>query len=176
MSVSTVTALPFAQWRMMNVLDGTVRKPATVLLNRCDADREDLLGLWDAGLVAATLDDLDGDVDLGLLRLDHGLLDNYDVRIRLTAAGVRWVAESPSNRALLAVDELGGHKQVLLTDAARKADVELSAYLLLAGVDLVSIIMPGGSEVRQNDTFALRAFRTSLRVHLTATGRLVINS
>jgi hypothetical protein len=176
MSVSTVTALPYPQWRMMNVLDGAVRKPATVLLNRCDASQEDLLSLWEAGLVAATLDNLAGDVDLGLLRIDHGLLNDYDVRIRLTPAGIRWVNESPSNRALLAVDELGGHKQVLLTDAARKADVELSAYLLLASVDLVSIIMPGGSEVRQNDTLALRAYRTSLRVHLTATGRLVINS
>ena len=176
MSVSTVTALALPQWRMMNALDGTGRQSATKLIKRCDADREDLLDLYEAGLITSQLNDLAAWVQRRPLTDGSEPVDLIGVQIWLTPAGSRWVNENPNNRALGAVDEIGGAGRVSLVDAARKADVELSAYLLLVADGLVTIVQPDGHELGPNDTLALRLYRTSLRVRLTCRGQLVVNS
>jgi hypothetical protein len=177
-TTSTQTALPDPQWRMMNVLDGRVRQPARALLVRCDAGVDDLLALWERGFIAAKVDG--GDVDLGLLTLDRGLLTRsrsarsaFEIEIHLTPGGNRWVSENPSNRALLVVEELDAGRGARLTDVVAKAGVDREAFLMLAAARLVSLRLPDGPDADPYPS-TLWMFGHVLRVSLTSRGRNIV--
>jgi hypothetical protein len=165
MSVSTVTALPHPQWRMMNRLNSRAGKPATPTLSRCDASIDDLIALHERELVAGRIGD--DNIDLGLLAHDRGLLDSYDIAILLTPGGVQWVQQNPSNRALIAIDATSGRRPAKLTAVMAAADVDASLFLLLDHAGLVTFSLASGADIRPVDTLTLMSYRRSLMVQLT---------
>lgn len=165
MAASTVTALPDPQWRIMNRTNSRTGQPATPLLARCDASIDDLIALTDRELIEGRLDD--GNVDLGLLAHDRGLLNDYDIRVTLSAAGVEWVQQNPSNRALTALDTVAGRHPAKLTDVVKAAEVDAELFLLLDHAGLVTFSLPNGHDISPVGTLMLRSYRRSLLVQLT---------
>jgi hypothetical protein len=161
-----VTALPHPQWRMMNCLTARAGKPATAVLERCNASVDDLIALHEREMVSGKVDD--GEVDLGLLVHDRGLLNDYDVRVSLTAGGLRWVQENPSNKALIAVDAANGRRPVKLAEVAADAGVDMELFLLLEHAGLVAFSLSNGHDIQPVGTTTLRFYRNSLLVQLTA--------
>jgi hypothetical protein len=136
------------------------------VLERCNATVDDLIALHDRELVTAKVGD--GDVDLGLLLHDRGLLNDYDIRIALTAGGVAWVKDNPSNRALLALANTSGRRPAKLPEVVAAADVDAELFLLLDHAGLVTFSLANGHDIQPVGTMTLRSYRNSLLVQLTA--------
>lgn len=160
-----MTALPHQQWRMMNCLTARAGKPATAVLERCNASVDDLIALHEREMVSGKVGD--GDVDLGLLIHDRGLLNDYDIRVSLTTGGLKWVQENPSNRALIAVENVREGRTAKLTKAAVEAGVDAELFLLLEHAGLVEFSLASGADMKPVTARTLTYFRESLYVQLT---------
>ncbi len=135
---------------------------------------DDLIGLQEDGFIRATAADEEV-ASLASLAMDGRVLEllkQYDIRIAITPAGVDWVTGNPCNRALCTVTELDQGRGALLKEAAAKADVRESAYLIMVSAGWAVIRTPDGHEVGPNDTLMLRV--VGLRVWLTIKGRRLV--
>jgi hypothetical protein len=168
MAASTVTALPYQQWRIMNSTRARSGEPATPLLHRCGADVDDLIALADRGLIKGLLGN--DDIDLGLLVHDRGLLNDFGIRIAHTPAGATWVANNPSNRALITIESVAGRRPAKMTKVAEDAHVDAGLFLLLEHTGLVKFSLANGHDIRPVGTTTLAFYRNSLHVQLTAKG------
>lgn len=149
----TITSLPYARWRLLNYLDHYAGEEAPRLPHRALAETgaclDDLADLARLGFITAA-GAKPGDLYQLLASPGRAsIFEHADAFLTLTDPGQRWVASSPFNRALRAI-QLTGHRlrgapvDRLMVDG----EVHLATLAGLQDWGLITVHDPDGAPFR----------------------------
>jgi hypothetical protein len=177
-AVATTDRLPLNLWRAMNHMcrgvTGAGSRPAAAFIQYGHITPAEVVVLRELGLLQVTAD---GD-DLPLAGLSEWqlrrLLVQPATRLRVTAAGNRWVGENPWNLALRAVARIDNGDGACLrrVDAATAGLVDPADWHALADAGLIVMLDQWGGQV-PSGRFIART-RQVFRARLTTKARNII--
>lgn len=162
--MTTLTRLPRAQWRLLNLIVDHPQIIASEALQGADAAAEDLYELARAEMVSFRWKS-GGEATVGHVEKTKA---THGVRVTLRTAGVRWVISDPENTVLRCLAGRGA-RGMTCRELTRATDGDSGTAIRLHEQGLVVITTGerGDTPVRLKDS------TDEWRVAITAAGRLI---